>query len=294
MDVESLGVSASVVRVKAPERDSRGSQQLSTGRLWLVAAGLAAGNAVAIGGFGWRMDWRAVGIAAGAVALLVALGFAYRTRDPRLARLGQAMALAIAFTVLPQLTTYSLGTLRLPLRSDILTAADHALGFDWTRWVAWVRAHPIRSSVLRLVYPWHIAAGWVTVGALAIRGPGLAERFLRAFLLAFGVAALCLVLWPALTNTPGAASNAIRLALRDGTFTAFDYEAIQGLISFPSMHVATAVLVARAWWTSPRLRWPTAIFAALIVLGAPSEGGHYLVDVIAGGIVADWSWRVTA
>jgi hypothetical protein len=263
-------------------------------RLWLTALALAGGNVLAIHALGWRMDWRAVAIAAFAVALLVAIGAAYRTRDPRLARLGQAMALAVAFTVLPQLTTYSLAALHFPLRSDALTAADRALGFDWPAWVAWVRAHPIRSSVLHAVYPWHIAAGWVTVGALAVRGPGLAERFLRAFLLAFGVAALCLVLWPALTNTPHAASNVVRLALRDGTFTRFDYDAVQGLIAFPSMHVATAVLVARAWWTSPRLRWPTAIFAALVMLGAPSEGGHYLVDVIAGGVVADWSWRVTA
>jgi membrane-associated phospholipid phosphatase len=63
-----------------------------------------------------------------------------------------------------------------------------------------------------------------------------------------------------------------------------------GLVSFSSMHAALAVMVALALWRFRLSRVPVAIFTALMLLSIPSEGGHYLVDVLAGASVGFLAW----
>ena len=67
---------------------------------------------------------------------------------------------------------------------------------------------------------------------------------------------------------------------------------IEGLISFPSPHVVGAVCITLLFWR----RWvyfiPMAIFNSFVCLSTIALGFHYLIDIIAGVIVALSSFYV--
>ena len=65
-----------------------------------------------------------------------------------------------------------------------------------------------------------------------------------------------------------------------------DFRYKEGLICFPSYHTILAVLAAAALSRVPYL-CPTAfVWAALIVFSTVTTGSHYVVDVLAGLLVA--------
>jgi hypothetical protein len=70
-------------------------------------------------------------------------------------------------------------------------------------------------------------------------------------------------------------------ALRAGTFGEVRFDDIEGMISFPSFHVAGAMMVTWAfrrhrWWLAPLLVVNTLLIAATVLTGA-----HYGVDLLA-------------
>ena len=59
-----------------------------------------------------------------------------------------------------------------------------------------------------------------------------------------------------------------------------------GIITFPSIHAAVAVLCAWAASASRILLPPMAVLNALMFVSAISHGAHYVVDVAVGGMIA--------
>jgi membrane-associated phospholipid phosphatase len=55
-----------------------------------------------------------------------------------------------------------------------------------------------------------------------------------------------------------------------------------GIITFPSLHAAGALLCAWAAWDIKIARYPFAIWNIIMATSAISHANHYLVDVIAG------------
>lgn len=67
-----------------------------------------------------------------------------------------------------------------------------------------------------------------------------------------------------------------------------------GISAFPSLHVATSVLVAiYATHCKSRLALPAWIFAAGIMLGSVVLAWHYAVDGYAGALLAVLIWKMT-
>jgi membrane-associated phospholipid phosphatase len=65
-----------------------------------------------------------------------------------------------------------------------------------------------------------------------------------------------------------------------------DLFGLGGIVTFPSFHAASAVLYAWALWP---VRWmrPIVVLAFTAMLAAtPINGGHYLIDIIAGTAIA--------
>ena len=61
---------------------------------------------------------------------------------------------------------------------------------------------------------------------------------------------------------------------------------MKGLVGFPSLHVVLALLVA---WSVRQInfwRWIYLAINAVVVIATPIQGGHHLIDVIAGFPVA--------
>jgi membrane-associated phospholipid phosphatase len=71
------------------------------------------------------------------------------------------------------------------------------------------------------------------------------------------------------------------VGLRHGSLPSLDMMLLKGVIAFPSFHAVLAILFTYAHRGS-RVFVPVAVFNGLMLLSIPSEGGHYLVDVLGG------------
>jgi len=68
---------------------------------------------------------------------------------------------------------------------------------------------------------------------------------------------------------------------------------LAGISAMPSMHVATALLMALYAWTHARWAgYVMALFAILIMLGSVHLGWHYAVDGYVGALIAWGAWRI--
>ena len=183
------------------------------------------------------------------------------------------------------------GILPLPRWDARLVAWDHALGFDWRDWYAWVVRHPALHAIFHTVYGLlgpEMLALFIT---LELAGhAATAKAFLRQFILTAMITVFIGTLMPAAGafvyyHLPVAAHTGyvpVMTDLRNGTLRNINLFNGQGLVVFPSFHTTLAVLCAAATWPWHRLRLPALLFNLLIIFSAMSEGGHYLVDILAG------------
>jgi membrane-associated phospholipid phosphatase len=276
------------VNVAAFERATARSYRATDPTLWRIAFALVVGVAIAAARLQWTIVWRPVLVNAAGVLALVAVGAFYdRTRrSAALARLGYAIALSTTLGEATLVATYVIGVGGRPFQTEILSRMDAAFGFSWPVWSSWVAARPMFAAVLTSIYAMHLAATAATVGILAFRTVDGATRFLRAFCLAFAMVALGELLLPSLTSTPHAPSNVVRLSLRDGSFSTLDLSHMLGIVCFPSMHAVLGVLVPIALWRFRAWRIPLVVYGIGMCVATISEGGHHLVDVLSGAIVA--------
>ncbi len=239
-------------------------------------------------------------------ALLLGVWAVYRFARPApiLAEIAQAAAFLILFTLAIAIASYLSFTLRRPFRDDAFAAFDAALRFETLGHLAFLVAHPTFARVINLCYLSSMAQIVVVVLAL-----GATQRFdrLRAYLALFALTASAVILasalWPTLGtypyfHVPDALLPAFVnprmgwehvphiLALRDGTMTRIPLDDMRGLVAFPSFHTALAVITMWALFDNRWLAAPILAVNALLILATPSNGSHYLADVIAGAAIA--------
>jgi membrane-associated phospholipid phosphatase len=178
---------------------------------------------------------------------------------------------------------------------------DRHLGFDWLGVMSNLDHASRLLSVLNGAYATFTAQLVGAAFALVIAGK---MRDLDRFFIIFACASISAealsVLIPTLgpiwaladharfTNLPtlGRTTAEIVLALRDKTLGTIDFEAVNGIISFPSMHAAVAIIVPYTLRWNRWIFWPIAALNAVMLASAVPSGNHYLADVIAGVTVA--------
>jgi membrane-associated phospholipid phosphatase len=74
--------------------------------------------------------------------------------------------------------------------------------------------------------------------------------------------------------------------LRSGAITFIGPEHLAGIVTFPSFHASAAVLLAWGFWSVPVLKWVCATANAAMFVSSIFIGGHYLVDLLAGAVLA--------
>jgi hypothetical protein len=245
------------------------------------------------------------------VAGLLAISAVYtRLRpDARLARLARGMAELCLLVFMIGSLSYSGATLAMPLRDDWLHAADQMLGFDWRYWLGVLDAHPRIHQILVVAYHSMLPQTVFLVVALAaVRAYHCLDRYLLSYGIAAVVTVAIATAMPALSPivhlgiTPSDHPNIVLAvpmefqdqarALRDGSLRMIDLSGAQGLVTFPSFHTVSAVVLILAFSAVPYLRWPAFVLNGLMLVAIPIEGSHYIVDVIAGAALALAAWSV--
>jgi hypothetical protein len=236
-------------------------------------------------------------------ALLLAVAAIYATVrvNPRIAEAALFAALWIAFTVAGCIQTYiatAAGAGR-PLSDSAFVAFDAALGFDWVSWVQWVRAHAVVNVILRLGYMSLMPQICLSVLLFAYsRVSGRNAELLLAIALALVATSVISSLLPALgpwvhygygalsaTDTVYVSHTGV---LRSGQNVHFDLSQMQGIVCLPSFHTVMALAFIHAH-RGCRTFWPVLALNIVNLASIPSEGGHYLADMVCGasvGIIA--------
>ena len=244
---------------------------------------------------GWSMPGRDVAVIALAVAAFLApLAIGRYRRDLRIHTTVRAAALLIAFQAAGATLSYLVISTNAALVDAPLAAWDRALGFDWMALHAWLQIHPYAEATLRLAYYSGLLQLVCVVLFLGFSAQSARlDEFMRLFIIATLLAVLVSGPFPAagawkhyaVGNPSDLSSLSHFELLRGGRLHAIPLGQMQGLISIPSLHAAMAVLLVYA------LRG-TVLFPAFFILNAamlastPVDGGHYLVDLLAGVTLA--------
>ena len=263
---------------------------------WQVTAAVLCVDALWMLAAGWSISWRGA-----AVTLLAVGGFGapllmarYRN-DLRISTTARAAALLTLFMAAASTFSYLVVSTGAPLVDAQLAALDHAIGFRWMALHDWLQSHASIRAALAFAYASglpQLAFVVVFLGFTA-RADRL-DEFMRLFIAATLLTVLISGLLPAagawkhfaFTPSPDLATLSHFEPLRDGSLRHIPLEQMQGIISIPSLHTAMAVLLA---WAMRGIRVLGPLFALLnlaMVASTPIDGGHYLVDVIAGAALA--------
>ncbi len=263
-------------------------------RIWALVALLAFVDVTWLGRNGMSISWPTTVLPLVTTAALLALGLIYThiRPDERIAFLVNATAALIAYTVVAAVFSYLMVTLRHPLFDKYLVTIDRDLGFDWPTMYGVVKNHPLLHSTLKIIYGSLAVQMFVVLILLNYR-----RQFarMREFLWLFVVTSLTCIVISGFLPTAGAFIYFnvpthepyvdIFMALRDGSMKIIELNHVQGVVQFPSFHLAMAVLLVYAM--RGRGLWFSALFLlnTLVVLATPAIGGHHLADLIGGAII---------
>lgn len=262
----------------------------------------------------WCMHLHGLGYEGGAITTVFVAAAAiwsfgrvvrFRQGDLVLARVAETVGLMLALSLLASVASAALTPASGPLIDSALAEADRILlpWFDWPGMLAFLARHPWTLEGLSYVY---VSLNWQPLLLLAVAGmtrrPDMLRRFVAVWALAVAFCILPFHWLPAIgpypyygvgpEAVPGHlvalpfVSPSIFLGLQDGTLDTIGRETISGLVCFPSFHACAAVLLGWAFSAWPRLRLPMRALNAAMFVAAIPIGGHYVVDVIAGGIAA--------
>jgi len=186
---------------------------------------------------------------------------------------------------------------------DLLAAMDRAIGVDWPALMRFAAAHPRFNMILLVAYKLSV---WQVTILLILLGwkdrNGTIEQLCLALITSGLITVGTWILFPsfgAITvyGLPQAVAERLPLSLNLDYARALLYlqahgpgfispATIKGLVGFPSFHTAQAIVVA---WYARKLGvlfYPFMMFNILVVASTPIQGGHHVVDVIAGVAVA--------
>ena len=259
----------------------------------LLTTLLIVADALWIAFGGWRLVARDIALLAAAVAALALPLLLPRYRhDARIAPALRCAALLLVFQAAAACLSYLLIALAPPLTDATLARWDATLGIDWRVLRQSQASLPaLVQSALSVAYDSGLPQILAVVLYLGFSGRG---DHLQDFMNRYAAVTLLVILLSAPVPAAGAFKHfgvgpVADLwhfeALRDGSLRTLSLQAMQGLISMPSLHAAMAVLLAHALFATP-LRWPALALNALMLAATPVLGGHYVVDVIAGTAVA--------
>jgi hypothetical protein len=271
--------------------------------IWICIAAVGAIVALAIPVGGFRPVWSSFAMPAASFALLtLAAWFYVNVREDRkvaAALAGTAQITAFATVGAPLSYIVMAASAPFPLQDATFDSIDKALGFDWRALLAWMDAHSTLHPLFSAAYMSFTLQASLAVLALAFTGRLL---WLRVFVLSFVITTLAGLfisvfvpahdVWnyygitrldhPNIEPVTRDLSLTIVDGLRNGSYRLLYGIGSEGIITFPSLHAAFALVLVAAFWPVPMLRWPGLAANVVMLISTPVDGAHYLCDLIAG------------
>jgi membrane-associated phospholipid phosphatase len=270
--------------------------------IWALVAGVAAMVLFAAAASRFQIVFGSYTAAAGAGVLLLGAAYYYRTRraELKLASALESTAQVLIFAAVAAPLSYIAASVAMPLQDAAFDAMDRALGFNWNEMLAFMNRWPGFFLFMRAIYLSLTLQMTAVVLLLAFTGR---LAWLRVYMLAFIFTALLTIALSALVPAEGAwlhyglkagqsvmpsshTSWPVFHGLRDGSYRLVMAAGSEGIITFPSLHAALAVILMAAFWPVPIARWVSAAVNSLMLAATPIDGSHYLVDVLAGVAIA--------
>jgi membrane-associated phospholipid phosphatase len=211
----------------------------------------------------------------------------------------RSAALLISLGILGAVFMYVASSTQAELMDASLADIDAALGFDWLVFLSWANSSTWLSMVLVIAY--HSVGPQIPM-VLVILAMALREDLLLQFIALMSISSLLAAIGLALVPAAGAYAffappaetyaNFTRdagmwhytelMKLRSGEPFLYQMEKAKGLVTFPSYHTALGIIITYAL---REIRWifvPVAILNSVMLVSTVPEGGHHLIDVLAG------------
>jgi hypothetical protein len=308
-DVSGFPASAPSIGRPRPALARLGLNPLGRRLLAFNAVVLVAGGLV-FSGRGLTVEWSTVWFSALLLGVIVVawLNFYFVPGARKEWFVAEVLFVALLMVVLTNVVAplqYGAVAMGSPYADPWLAAADARMGVHVPTLAAWTRAHPAASLLATLAYVTFLPQLVLTVFALAaLRERERLWEFAFHFHLCLIVTIAALAIWPAVcapayygfTSTIDT-TRAIRQikGLHEGTMTVVRFDDLEGLVSFPSFHVAGAILVTWAFRHRRRILIPLIALNIGLVISTVITGEHYLVDVLASvplfvGSLAAYRW----
>lgn len=215
----------------------------------------------------------------------------------------EATTLGLLLMVPVLASTYAAMSLAMPFADPLLHRLDAAMGFDWLAFVRWVDQSPSLSQLLGYGYSSFALQLLILPGLLClVRQPGRAYQLVSAYVVLCLVSSAIGAFFPSVGAyvTYGLEGSDLRHingvfghhfldtfnAVRSGAGFTLTLENAAGIVTFPSVHAGMAAICAWAAWPSRLLRWPFLLLNVIMAVSAITHGAHYLIDPLAGGLVA--------
>ena len=260
-----------------------------------------------------RIEWHSFLAPVSCGVLIAAAGWFYRSvrREPRLGAVLASTSQIIAFAAVGAPLSYLAATAGFPLRDALFDSWDRQwLHLDWSSMMQFIAARPSLRLVLLLAYSSFAVQTVTTVFALGVAGQfarltTFVVAFISTTLITIAISAVLPAVgpWvlfdldPAMANgflPTSSTSWPVFLGLRDGTFHTIHGMNSEGIITFPSLHAALGILFAAALWRTRGIKWAALALNGLMLVSTPAYGSHYVVDVIAGVLIAALCWIAAA
>ena len=284
------------LRARKPTASELGLHRLF-GLLLLLNAGVAALTVPFYGRFGLELDWATFLPSVAAVAFAAIGWLAHRSTPGRPSEwpIAESFAaftlIAISFSVVTP-AQYLAVALNRPLVDPWLARADALMGISVPAAVEWTRTHPHVTSILQLSYyslaPQFVAP--IVVLGLYYRERQALWEYTFNFHVCLAITLGGLALFPAACAFTYYGFDSLidqsRFiqhfnAVRSGTFTTLQLRELEGLITFPSFHVAGALMVTWAFRRHRVLFVGFAVLNSLLIASTVLLGPHYAIDILA-------------
>ncbi len=278
-------------------------------RILAIEVGVLAVTAVLYSVTGLAIAWRTVVAPAAVLALLFAVWVWYacaaaRGRRPWIADTLLATLLLVLFTNIGGPAQYAGVAAGFPLVDPWLAAVDASLGIHVPALAEWTSGHPYLALALVAAYftllPQFVLP--LVVLGLFYRNREAIWEYVFHFHVCLTVTLAGVMLLPAACAfTYYGFTSLIDQTrfishfegLRDGTLTHVRFDDIEGLISFPSFHVAGGMMVTWAFRGYRRWLAVLCVLNAALISATVLTGAHYGIDLLLtlalfAGSVALW------